>query len=424
MATVNIIDAHYVKFSNITIDVNEKHADGLWIGGDDWSGSRKIQNNEHHITISNVKVLDVGDGTTYQNGILIRTDNNNISNIELLNVTVDGVADQGIALYPQRSIWASLHEISNITIRNCIIRNYGERDSDASSAIVITNKSTNVAVEYCLIEPGKISHGRGIVISNNEPLSAYYPTGIKIRNNLIIGVEQEAIYFTDGLSMTAGIYNNIILGSGHGAVFISGWAQPDYTSAVIRIYNNTLYNNGVYAVQTNSPITGGPTIELKNNIIYDARDGLAINDRAGILGSHSNNLMYNQAGYKAQLVKIGSKTYTLSTIKTWEPTIQIGDPNFLDPSKPPAYINDVIGPDKSGLAIQFNSPARDNGIDLGTAMSTAINLITRPQGSKWDIGAYEISEPNISIAPHESANKHRIVLIVRAPDLLLGQPGE
>ena len=57
-----------------------------------------VQNNEHHINVQDCKVINVGDGTQYEIGILVRGKQTSISDIDL--VIVGDVAEDQLADRP------------------------------------------------------------------------------------------------------------------------------------------------------------------------------------------------------------------------------------------------------------------------------------------------------------------------------------
>jgi len=82
-------------------------------------------------------------------------------------------------------------------------------------------------------------------------------------------------------------------------------------------------------------------------------------------------------------------SYSRSTVATWDLNAKSADPLFIDALNIPTDISSISGPNTNGLALQQGSPAIDTGFNLGSSYATSIDKVARPQGSGWDIGAYE-----------------------------------
>ncbi len=157
-------------------------------------------------------------------------------------------------------------------------------------------------------------------------------------------------YKSDGLT----VRNNVF------ADFTSYGVVP-YGIKNVKVYNNTfIANKGYYGVQCYDY----STCEIQNNIFYDITAGAT---RAyGIDGTSSwvtdagkNNLLYSQyQSYSA-----------------------VNFPNDVI-NQNPLFVS------SSDYHLLSGSPAKDAGITIA-GFSTDKDGTTRPQGSAWDIGAYE-----------------------------------
>jgi len=137
-------------------------------------------------------------------------------------------------------------------------------------------------------------------------------------------------------------YNNILWGNRRGGI------QIDYGVTNAQVYNNTVYGNdgfgGVYIGQYSSGA------DVRNNIVHNNSGGVLTDD--GVNTTLSNNLTTN-----------------------------------------PHVINAVAG----DFRLQADSPAIDAGLVL-PAVPTDIEGISRPQGSGYDLGAYEFGGTGASSA--------------------------
>ncbi len=122
----------------------------------------------------------------------------------------------------------------------------------------------------------------------------------------------------------------------------------------------------------------GTNITLKNNIIMNVRAGAGSYDNiSNVIISSSNNIFYNitsgtSGGMFGELD--GANWFN------WSEWRSLGfDVNSW-------YVNPLL---ETNYHLQSNSPAINNGTDLSAFFTTDFNGISRPQGSAWDIGAYE-----------------------------------
>ena len=213
MAVVNIVGASYVTFQNITVDGNNTRTFGLVIGGgsDSYYSVGAVQNAERYITVQDSTIKNCGNGGDYRLGLLVQTWHNDISNIVIQRVTIDGVDDEALSFYPGRSnIGATPAKISDAYIGYNTITNYGRRNTNTSYGLQLNNKTTNVVVERNTITTGASGFGDGFHIESNEPIPEYFPTGVIVRYNDIRVTNRWALYFANGQAITANVYYNKI----------------------------------------------------------------------------------------------------------------------------------------------------------------------------------------------------------------------
>jgi len=198
----------------------------------------------------------------------------------------------------------------------------------------------------------------------------YYPPGnsnITVINNVLIG--------------------NYGAGSGDFAIFVNG-------SPNTRIYNNTIF--GVFGTQGWLKAIGigacgggnsSPNSEVKNNLIY-IPDGtvayMGTCDADSTNGFVSdNNIIYipNKDRGKEFLLSGVEKNFAEWQTARYDAHGSISQPSLVD----------ITGSNYTDFDLQLfpnDTVAKDKGASI-TYFSRDINNIIRPQGTAWDIGAYE-----------------------------------
>ena len=183
------------------------------------------------------------------------------------------------------------------------------------------------------------------------------------------------------------IYNNVLINTGLGP---ADEAQLEETAirigdqgmtSNVKIYNNTIYGIGdntpgaafkaAIAFLDNPSLGGKITVDISNNIIYDTSGDkyTSINPTTFPNISGSNNLWFSSGGTLNSTV---DSRLTGNIFK---------NPKFLDL--------------KGDFNLSNSSPAIDAGIDVSASVKNDILGVRRPQGSAFDIGAYEVSTPSI-----------------------------
>jgi hypothetical protein len=178
------------------------------------------------------------------------------------------------------------------------------------------------------------------------------------------------------------VQNNIIVGNIGGGIS---------SSSGNNIYiNNTIYGNS--RTESNALGAGISTFfgqnVLKNNIFW----GNSVAGSSTVNGSDYYNqvpLSLNNL-FISNALQLASSNYTggyygLGSGATGN--IFATDPSFANPADPDGA-DDIFGTADDGLALQAGSPCIDTGTSSG-APSTDITGASRPQGSGFDMGAYE-----------------------------------
>ena len=197
------------------------------------------------------------------------------------------------------------------------------------------------------------------------------------------------------------IYNNIfrmtaVSGMGYPEAFrmyCSSGALSSITN--VKILNNDFIDSGLdYYLIRFDTFNGNPTgvgIEIKNNIFYNVGGGstspiLHIDNSTAFTGSSfafDANVYYQPA--QTQYISFRGNSYTAANwVAAKEPNSKSGLAPLFTSYTAFSATNDyhLSGSD---------SVARDAGLDLSAYFTSDKGGVIRPQGSGWDIGAYEFA---------------------------------
>ena len=183
------------------------------------------------------------------------------------------------------------------------------------------------------------------------------------------------------------VYNNLLVGDVNGSpspafIFVNNGGT---TNAVIDIYNNTIIGiNSTRGIMLDTPGTG-TKLTTKNNIIKGVTIGVQVTSPGNVTIDSDNNSFYNNS-----YVAYAGAYYT--TLANWQ-TYLGGCPGSNNDCNS-ITSNPDLNSDYTEKPI---SPTRDAGTPLSSVFTTDIIGITRPQGTAWDIGAYEYSGGNTSM---------------------------
>ncbi len=376
VALVNIYDCQYLTFKNIIVDGNNQLCFGIVIGGhsDHTFSPNGVQNNENHITIKNCTVKDIGDGTTYLNGLAVETWHNDMWNIKIIGNKVDNIASSGIIFYPGKTQdGGTPAEIRDSYIGFNAVSNFRQYGT-IGGGIAVNNKCTNFIVEHNVVGDG---NGMQLLLDQNEALDGWFPTNITIRFNNLTGNIPAAwpMVFQVGQAVTAYVYDNVIRktdsANSGGGIWIFNDQGRSSDGQELNFYHNTIYTAGGRGVVIDSDKPN--VVTFKNNIIYNEGSGdgqscLSISTSGSTVHNHNN--YYMPVG-GALYANEGANYLFKDDIAGWEPTAVVDDPLFVNLNN-----ND--------FHLQSNSPAIDAGVVL-------LGINDNFQGNNPDIGAFESS---------------------------------
>ena len=394
-STVHIADSRYLTFQNIKLDLQGHNRYGLTIGGSDgWDGPTK-QNNEHHITIQDSEIVNVGDGTSYQMALLVRNSHTPIHNITIQRNTIANVAAHEIAIYPTwLQYGGSMENISDVYIGYNNLTNMSIYSGHNGKAITITRFSKNIIVEHNNIIVPKETNTQAIAVgaafddngtADTSDDVAQFPSNITIRYNNVrllnpTGTGSSLFisnaYGPVSIPMTVNVYGNLFYNAaraaslGEAGIWIQNYrsAGGDFHGAKFNIHHNTIVTGG--AVQFREDTDDNGTVILRNNIFISLTNKTNYAYSVGFSNSgttiHNNNIYYKPVGGDIIYYISPSLVFSETDIPTWEPTAITSDP----------LLADLEGFD---WHLQQGSPAIDAGADLGYSYL----------GNAPDIGAFE-----------------------------------
>jgi hypothetical protein len=342
------------------------NADYIWLEGIEiqnaFRSGVQAHNTCHFLMFKDLYIHD-----TYSSAIIINNNDPNPVIGNMHDITIDDVTtDDTNTSSDQEGI--SLVGVNNFEIKNCNVGStYSALTGGYDAGIDLKVGCIDGSVHDNEIH----DTGTGIYIDCH----GYDSSNIDIYNNYIhnnmggISIAEEH-YSKDATDIV--MYNNLICDNYYQGFNVGENIAP-YFDKTFTFINNTLYHNGGtgYREIFLADPSGYTSCIIRNNIIVAHDSGThMIYDRSSSGVTFDHNLYYSLGGYNVD-------TYGTDYIKA--------DPLFVS---------------TSDFSLQSSSPAIDMGSST-SAPATDYNGTARPQGSGYDMGAFEsgatITTPSITL---------------------------
>lgn len=275
---------------------------------------------------------------------------------------------------------------NNILVQNCEVHNIGQ------DAIGIHYNSSYVTVRNCSVHDTRKwqYNGEGIYIGTGSGGPLDNTNNVKILNNTIYNTTDEGIELKPGTHdiLVEGnkLYNIMTdpnFAGGAGAIeineaTISCSACPNGLQTWPSDPNHIIRNNIVYSSKTG--IRAGTGSSVYNNLVYNIPDpwyGILVNNNAS--DTYARKIYHNTVDVPvARAIKVNSGTADVKN--------NIGPTTINNLASNSEYFVSASGENRNYHLVKGSAP-----IDAGivTYITTDMDGITRPQGSGYDIGAYE-----------------------------------
>ena len=208
------------------------------------------------------------------------------------------------------------------------------------------------------------------------------------------GIVFERNYIMD----SNGQFGNLDSGSGYADmqdwtfrnnIFLRSRLQLNNTLPGVRIYNNTIYDSPFtigFLFAANADGTGAHNGQVFNNLFISVGDGLS---KGTGFYSFNPRLRGMGAGYNIITDRDNSAK-----------VLYYPETHGINGGVTPQEI--FADPANGDLRLKPNSPAINAGTDLSTGFNTDYAGTPRPQGTGWDIGAYEYMANSQAPVPTDS----------------------
>lgn len=384
-----LVSGSYVTIRDLELDANglPDGAIGVAIG----------YGTGNFVYVLNNRIKSDGDTTPYGNytsGIwLVGGSDCLISNNFVSGYSASGLNQYGGSL-KSRNKW----------VDNVVSNSHVLRFSDASNGIHFDTYQSSCVFEGNWVHDATAIDAQFIYFHKNGSSD----NALTVRHNVFVTTATSAgLYIQGEVGGFRGLidfYGNVIYAAGSSVygdsgIFING--QNNATAGTVyNIYNNSVVCGGTGSEAVNITSANlNATINFDNNLLYQNGIGYIISVASGFNGTlaHGYNAFYKTGAgngfYDRGLI------YTLAQATSFEANCQYANPE-INTALYPTNVSTTAGTDPDGLApTNTGSCLVDTAGAQRSAYSNSIDLITRPYGSGWDIGAYELGTNTAPVVP-------------------------
>ncbi|NOQ22584.1 MAG: hypothetical protein GQ565_08050 [Candidatus Aegiribacteria sp.] len=331
-----------------------------------WGGLVEISNLSH-IVFAGFIVQNVGSEDNHS-GILVESS----TDVSILNCATYNTVSSGIGVWNCSNLILNNNEVelacndgeqecitvagtSNFTVSNNYVHNSGPGTIGGEGIDIKDGCSTGDVYGNVVHDINRI----GIYVDSWDKPTHH----INVHSNLVYNTTDDGFALASesgGLLSDISVYNNISYGNTNSGITVASWGEqvPSHPIQDISIMNNTFYGNGTssWGVGICVENPDADNVIVRNNILSENVFGQILIEEAGSGLAVDNNLFFGIGD------PYGSSYLT-------------GDPELEDPSN-------------GDFHLQTSSPAIDAGSSTG-APSDDFEGTSRPQGSGYDMGAYE-----------------------------------
>ncbi len=328
---------------------------------------------------------------------------NNVRIVQSGPVRDDGINIEGtdfivIDGFISNNMPGSGNGIRVVLANNCVIRNC-TCDGNAERGI-FTGFTDDILIENNVCTNAIDEHGIYVSNSSDRPIIRY--NTCYGNNNIGIHMNADASIGGDGIISDAQVYNNIIYNNGGGAgINMDGLQNPV-------VYNNLIYNNhysqGIALFQQDGAIVTNGAKIFNNTIVVpsDGRWGILLKNGANQNTEIYNNIIINQHAWRGCIAAESTSQLSCDYNILNDKMSASGDGSTISLSAWQALGFDGNSQLANGESFIFVAPGADyqllptgQAVDAGTNLVSSLVMddllgVARPNGSGFDIGAYEL----------------------------------
>jgi hypothetical protein len=242
----------------------------------------------------------------------------------------------------------------------------------------------NSDAHHIRFQNGEIKNVDGVGVAWYGSASGAYSANLEVINSKIYNNRSHGFYISSANNLIAG--NDIYSNFGIGVQVYNEDTQSGVNGTIIR--NNKIHDNDLIR-QWGSALTlnHGQNRQVYNNLIYNNYGGLDVS-RSSSNDKIYNNSIVNNQGSVGVFLSTGTSASAIQNNIIW----QNSGGTITNNATGSTISNNLTTDPKFLSTIDFHLQSSSSAINTGATLSTVttdFDGVTRPQGSAYDIGAYE-----------------------------------